>query len=84
MKVLRGFEDLSTGTFYDAGTEYESNDNDRMQQLATAGLILTEGEPKDITDMTVKELKDFLQEKGIEYDDKAKKADLLELLKQAE
>jgi hypothetical protein len=43
-----------------------------------------EGEEVDLEGWTVAELKDALEQAGVEYDPRARKADLIELLEQAE
>lgn len=65
--------------------EFETEDVRTIKLLADYGFKY-EGElPEiEITDLKVAELKERLDEKGIEYDAKAKRDELIELLKGAE
>jgi len=66
--------------------QLETEDSNIAEKLKNAGYKF-EGEIKktDISDeRTIKELKALLDEKGIEYDSKAKKPELIELLKTPE
>ena len=51
-----------------------------MQPAADSGGLLAESEG-DIEDMTVAEIKELLDKLAVEYDPKAKKADLVQLVK---
>ena len=75
-KVITGFEDVETGVFYDIHTEIEE-DNENIEKYIEAGVVVGETPKKE---PTVTEIKALLDEKGIEYDVKAKKDELLELL----
>ena len=66
--------------------EFETEDRDLADRLKYAGYD-SEGEiqeAKTLEEKTVKELKALFDEKGIEYDAKAKKEDLIKLLEGAE
>lgn len=75
-KVVTGFEDVETGVFYDIHTQIEG-DNENIEKYIEAGVVVDENPKKE---PTVAEIKVMLDEKGIEYDAKAKKDELLELL----
>jgi len=66
--------------------EFETEDIDIAEKLSNAGYKF-EGELKKAAipdERTVKDLKTLLDEKGIEYDPKSKKQDLIELVKTLE
>lgn len=78
-KVIREFHDkYNLSTIYKVGEEFSSNEPERIKDLIDRGLI--EGEKPSFNSMTRKELIKELEEKGIEYNAKAKKEELIELL----
>jgi len=78
-KVIREFHDkYNLKIVYKVGDEFSSNEPDRIKDLIDRGLI--EGDKPSFNSMTRKELIKELEEKGIEYNAKAKKEELIELL----
>lgn len=89
------FEDKFTGEIIKAGTIVEIEDGTRKEELLQRQLIAeaevlkltneneTEIETEEL-ELTVKEIKALLTEKGIAFDDRARKDDLLKLLEGAE
>lgn len=78
-KVIREFHDkYNLKIVYKVGDEFSSNEPDRIKDLIDRGLI--EGEKPSFNSMTKKEIIKELEEKGIEYNAKAKKEELVELL----
>lgn len=75
-RVVAGFEDTETGVFYDIHTKIEDG-NKNLKKYLDAGVVVSDVEEKELT---VAEIKERLDEKGIEYDSKAKKDELKELL----
>lgn len=92
--VRHTFEDKYTGRAILAGTIVKLEDGDRKDYLLDNGLVeeaevvfLPNDDPGAETgkhELTVKEIKAKLDEKGIEYDDRARKDELLKLLDEAE
>jgi hypothetical protein len=80
MKVIRKFHDkYNLNIVYNIGDEFSSNEPDRIKDLIDRGLI--EGEMKPSFDsMTKKELIKELEERGIKFNAKAKREELIELL----
>lgn len=84
-KVLKPFRDTTDNKYeYGVGdtfprTGFNKVTDERKQYLVDLGFIAEETE--DITKLTVAELKERLDNQGIEYDAKAKKDDLINLLK---
>lgn len=78
-KVIREFHDkYNLKIVYKVGDEFSSNEPDRIKDLIDRGLI--EGEKPSFNSMTKKEIIKELEEKGIEYNAKAKKEELVKLL----
>ena len=78
-KVIREFHDkYDLKIVYKIGDEFSSNEPDRIKDLIDRGLI--EGEKPSFNSMTRKEIIKELEEKGIEYNAKAKKEELAKLL----
>lgn len=88
-KVIRKFRDKYTDEVYAIGDSFTSDDPERISDLLQRKLI--EGVPDTpstsyIADknayqlMTKKELMQLLNQKGIEFSDRQKKAELIELL----
>jgi len=81
MKVLRKFRDkYNKDIIYQVGDEFISDDVERINDLISRGLIEGEIQPS-FRSMTRKEILKLLDEKNIKYNPKAKKEDLIELLK---
>jgi hypothetical protein len=80
-KVISVFHDIKDlKHIYLVGDEFVSDDKERIDNLIARGLI--EGERTPSTDsLTKKELIELLKEKGIEFDEKQTKAEMIELLK---
>jgi hypothetical protein len=83
MKVLKKFRDKYSGKIYIPGNNFMSDDVDRINDLIIRGLI--EGEiikPSipSYDDITRKEIIERLEAKNIEYNAKASKRELYELL----
>ena len=81
-KVIRRFRDKYTGEIYLPGDAFESDEADRIEDLLNRKLIepMPEGEQPDYNAMTKKELMALLDEKGIEYNERQTKAELIALL----
>ncbi|MBC8588089.1 hypothetical protein [Paratissierella segnis] len=78
-KVIREFHDkYNLKIVYKVGDEFSSNEPDRIKDLIDRGLI--EGDKPFFNSMTKKEIMKVLEERSIEYDMKARKDDLIELL----
>lgn len=75
--VIKAFEDKETGIIYYIGQEYTG---ERVEELTALGFLADE-KKDDLSDLKLSEVKAKLDELGIEYDPKAKKQELLELLK---
>ncbi|MGX7099430.1 HeH/LEM domain-containing protein [Globicatella sanguinis] len=83
-KVLKPFKDATDKEFkYGAGDTFPRTGlnvpNERQEYLVELGFIADTKE--DVTKLKVAELKERLDNQGIEYDAKAKKDDLINLLK---
>lgn len=81
-------ERLLTLPFYKAVDTSKSNGTDKVKETITKDEKLeteADSEPTndviDLEKLSVSELKEMLKEKEIEFDNKAKKAELIELLK---
>lgn len=80
MRVLRKFRDkYNKDIMYQVGDEFLSDDVERINDLISRGLIEGEIQPS-FRSMTKKEIINLLEEKDIEFDAKAKKDELIELL----
>lgn len=83
--VIKPFKDLTHNVMRRPGDTFEVDER-RFKSLTGANawqvafVEAVEPEETKHEDMTVQELKLLLDEKGIEYDSKAKKADLIRLL----
>lgn len=75
-KVIRRFRDKYTGELYLPGDTFKGEETARVNNLIDRGLI--ESEPS--VPSTKKEIIALLDKKGINYDAKSKKDDLLKLL----
>lgn len=80
MKVIREFHDkYNLNIVYKVGDEFSSDEPDRINDLIDRGLVEGELQPS-YSSMTKRELMELLEEKSIEYNVKAKKEELIELL----
>lgn len=88
-KVVRAFTDNQDNKrVYEVGDVYPKGDKkpteERVKRLLDGTndnkKVYLEEEPETLDDLTVKDLKAKLDEKELEYDPKAKKADLIKLL----
>lgn len=89
IKLVQAFNDLETGLHYNAGDMYPrylEPTPERVAFLREHGVFEEvdegDGEPfeKPTDKNTVDEIKGYLDQVGIEYDNAAKKADLLALI----
>ena len=81
-KVIRRFRDKYTGEIYLPGVTFESDEAGRIEDLLNRKLIepMPEGELPDYNAMTKKELMALLDERGIDYNPRQTKAELIALL----
>ena len=79
-KVIDGFLDIKTNE-YRAFGEILTDKEERIEDFLKAGVINALEEEKEFT---VKEIKSLLDEKGIEYDKKSSKDELIKLLEGVE
>lgn len=75
-KVIRRFRDKYTGEIYLPGDTFVSEEADRIKDLLTRGLIETD----DYSELTKKEIMALLDEKGIEYNSRQTKSEMIDLL----
>ncbi|MBO4126529.1 HeH/LEM domain-containing protein [Streptococcus suis] len=75
--VIKTFRDKETEIIYYIGQEYTG---ERVEELTALG-FLADKKTDDFSNLKSDELKAKLDELGIEYSPKAKKQELLELLK---
>lgn len=78
-KVIKLFKDKYNGQIYKIGDVFESDDTARINDLINRGLIEGEVQPS-YNSLTKKEIVELLEEKGIAYNARAKKEELIELL----
>lgn len=79
-KVIKEFHDkYNLNKVYKVGEEFSSNDNRRIKNLLERGLIERVEEPS-FNSLTKREIIELLEEKGIAYNARAKKEELIELL----
>lgn len=84
MKVLKEFHDINNlKKIYRVGDLFESEDEKRIENLIERGLIEGESVPS-IDSLTKTEIAAELEERGIEFDKKAKVDELRALLKEGE
>ena len=79
-KVISKFHDkYDLKKVYQVGDEFSSDDQERIDDLVDRGLI--EGDKKPSFDLlTKKEIMELLEKKGIKYNTRANKEELLNLL----
>jgi len=80
--VIRRFRDKYTGEIYLPGDAFVSDETDRIEDLLNRKLIepMPEGELPDYNAMTKKEIMALLDERGIDYNPRQTKAELIALL----
>lgn len=78
-KVIKLFKDKYNGQIYKIGDVFECDDTARINDLINRGLIEGEVQPS-YNSLTKKEIVELLEEKGIAYNARAKKEELIELL----
>ncbi|SKB36038.1 hypothetical protein SAMN02745120_1022 [Acetoanaerobium noterae] len=86
--VKHEFQDKYSGKVIKVGTILEIEDENRKKDLLSRQLIveadvlvLKQDDQEEESELTVKEIKLMLEEKGIEYTPRDNKAKLLQLLK---
>lgn len=78
--VIAAFRDRLSWRAYDVGEEYEGADA-RISELASAGCVNSgAADGGDLASLTVAELKELCDERGVDYPRKATKAQLVSLL----
>ena len=77
-EVIRRFRDKYTGETVFPGATFTCDEPDRIQNLIKRGLIKTQS--LDLDEMTKKEIVSMLEDKGIEYNPRQTKAELIKLL----
>lgn len=77
-KVIRRFRDKYTGEIILPGETFTCDETDRIQNLIRRGLIKTQDLNPD--EMTKKEIMSMLDDKGIGYNPRQTKAELIKLL----
>ena len=77
--VIRRFRDKYTGEIYLPGVTFESDEAGRIEDLLNRKLIepMPEGELTDYNAMTKKELMALLDERGIDYNPRQTKSELI-------
>ncbi|MBU7450664.1 HeH/LEM domain-containing protein [Leuconostoc citreum] len=81
-KVLQSFRDIQTRVVYNPGSAYPADaPADRIEKLTGLSFIAADEAVETVTDNnTVAEIKALLDAKGIQYQSKSTKAELLSLL----
>ena len=77
-EVIRRFRDKYTGEIVLPGATFTCDEADRIQNLIRRGLIKTQDLDPD--EMTKKEIMSMLDDKGIGYNPRQTKAELIKLL----
>lgn len=77
-EVIRRFRDKYTGEAILPGATFICDENDRIKDLTERGIIKKQG--IDLDEMTKKEIMSMLDDKGIEYNPRQTKTELLKLL----
>ena len=77
-EVIRRFRDKYTGEIVLPGATFTCDEPDRIQNLIKRGFIKTQDLNPD--EMTKKEIMLMLDDKGIEYNPRQTKAELIKLL----
>lgn len=79
-KALTLFKDLKEGVVRKKGDVFDVSE-ERFKEINSTGYGKLIEEVEEVEELTVKQLKEALDEKGIEYGSKARKTELIELLK---
>ena len=79
-KALTLFNDLKEGVVRKKGDAFNVSE-ERFKEINSTGYGKLIEEAEEVEELTVKQLKEALDEKGIEYGSKARKTELIELLK---
>ena len=77
-EVIRRFRDKYTGEIILPGETFTCDEPDRIQNLTDRGII--KAQEFDFDAMTKKEIMSMLDDKGIEYNERQTKAELIKLL----
>jgi hypothetical protein len=77
-EVIRRFRDKYTGEIILPGATFICDEADRIKDLTNRGII--KAQEFDFGAMTKKEIMSMLDDKGIEYNERQTKAELIELL----
>ncbi len=77
--VIRRFRDKYTGEIYLPGVTFESDEAARIEDLLNRKLIepMPEGELPDYNAMTKKELMALLDERGVDYNPRQTRSELI-------
>ena len=81
-QVKIAFHDAVTNKPFKVGDNYPADTAEERLNLLIAKGYITEGAGKPTEKNTVDEIKKYLADNGIEYDESAKKADLLALVEE--
>jgi len=77
-EVIRRFRDKYTGEIILPGATFLCDENNRIKELTDRGIIKKQS--LDLGEMTKKEIMVMLDDKGIEYNPRQAKAELIKLL----
>lgn len=77
-EVIRRFRDKYTGEIILPGATFICDETDRIKDLVSRGIIKTQDLNPD--EMTKKEIMSMLDDKGIEYNPRQTKTELIKLL----
>ena len=77
-EVIRRFRDKYTGEIILPGSTFICDETDRIKDLVSRGIIKKQDLNPD--EMTKKEIMSMLDDKGIEYNPRQTKAELIKLL----
>lgn len=77
-EVIRRFRDKYTGEIILPGATFICDEADRIKDLVSRGIIKKQGLNPD--EFTKKEIMSMLDDKGIEYNERQTKAELIKLL----
>ena len=77
-EVIRRFRDKYTGEIILPGSTFICDETDRIKDLASRGIIKKQDLNPD--EMTKKEIMSMLDDKGIEYNPRQTKTELIKLL----
>jgi len=77
-EVIRRFRDKYTGEIILPGETFTCDETDRIKDLINRGII--KEQELDLDTMTKKEIMSMLDERGIEYNPRQTKAELIKLL----